>query len=81
MVRAPPAPPQNRWWLDVRRREAHLAGAALQIKTNLFRPLPPGQRDFNPNFDAEEDEPWPRRLGDAGRRARRLLVSSDDEDA
>ena len=58
MVRAPPAPPQNRWWLDVRRREAHLAGAALQIKTNLFRPLPPGQRDFNPNFDAEEDEPF-----------------------
>ena len=31
--------------------------------------------------DAEEDEPWPRRLGDAGRRQRRLLVSSDDEDA
>ena len=57
MVRAPPAPPQNRWWLDVRRREAH-SGAALQIKTNLFRPLPPGQRDFNPNFDAEEDEPF-----------------------
>ena len=35
-----------------------MAGAALQIKTNLFRPLPPGQRDFNPNFDAEEDEPF-----------------------
>ena len=32
--------------------------AGLQIKTNLFRPLPPGQRDFNPNFDAEEDEPF-----------------------
>ena len=37
---------------------------APQIKKNLFRPLPPGQRDFNPNYDAEEDEPclepaWP----------------------
>jgi serine/threonine-protein phosphatase 2A regulatory subunit B' len=29
-----------------------------QIKKNLFRPLPPGQRDLNPNYDAEEDEPY-----------------------
>ena len=29
-----------------------------QIKQNLFRPLPPGQRDLNPNYDAEEDEPF-----------------------
>lgn len=31
---------------------------APQIKQNLFRPLPPGQRDLNPNYDAEEDEPY-----------------------
>ena len=31
--------------------------------------------------DTDEEEPWPRRPGDAGRRPRRLMVSSDDEDA
>ena len=29
-----------------------------QIKVNLFRSLPPGQRDFNSNYDADEDEPF-----------------------
>lgn len=29
-----------------------------QIKKNLFRSLPPGQRDFNSNYDADEDEPF-----------------------
>jgi hypothetical protein len=35
-----------------------------QIKSNLFRALPLGARDFNANYDPEEDEPnlelaWP----------------------
>ena len=36
----------------------------LQIKSNLFRALPLGARDFNVNYDPDEDEPsleisWP----------------------
>ena len=46
---------------------SHPASAArsrTQIKSNLFRALPLGARDFNANYDPEEDEPnlevaWP----------------------
>ena len=45
-------------------RPLYLRQGLLQIKSNLFRALPLGARDFNANYDPDEDEPslelsWP----------------------
>ena len=60
---AQPAPPSGL----ALSRGSHPASAVhsrTQIKSNLFRALPLGARDFNANYDPEEDEPnlevaWP----------------------